>query len=63
MEGGDTVVVTGAVCKELGVDGKEDGEVGAEVVMVVMAVVKVGVPLLRVTNQEVAMEVEVMEGR
>ncbi len=63
MEGGGTVVVTGAVCKELGVDGKEDGEVGAEVVMVVMAVVKVGVPLLRVTNQEVAMEVEVMEGR
>ncbi len=63
MEGGDTVVVTGAVCKELGVDGKEDGEVGAEVVMVVMAVVKVGVPLLSVTNQEVAMEVEVMEGR
>ncbi len=57
------MVETGAVCKELGVDGKEDGEVGAEVVMVVMAVVKLGVPLLRVTKQEVAMEVEVMEGR
>ncbi len=66
MEERDTVVVTGLVCKEVGVDGKEDGEVGAElevVTVAVMAVAKVGVPLLRAIKQEVAMEVVILEDR
>ncbi len=63
MEERDSVIVTGPVCKQVGVDGKEDGEVGAEVQVVtvpVMAVAKVGVPLLRAIKQEVAMEVVVI---
>ncbi len=59
-EEGDTVVVTGPVCKQGGVDGKEDGEGGAEgelVTLAVMAVARAGPPHIRVIKQEVAMEV------
>ncbi len=66
MEERDTVVVTGPVCKEGGVDGKEDGEGGAEeelVTVAAMAVARVWSPLIRVIKQEVAMEVVVLEDR
>ncbi len=58
------VGVTGLVCKEGGVDGKEDGEDGVvEVMVLVMVVARVVPPRLRVIKQAVDMEVVILEDR